>query len=234
MAPFSRERFGFSSVAIIDPFFTLPLLVVFLSGLFRGTRSETLHKWGRIAIGWACLYLVCGWVLTVQAENAVRRELQGTEYQPLEVRAAPAVFFPLIRRVTTVDAQGLYRIGFRSVLFPQPIRWLSFQHEDDPRLAEVMSSPGGQIFHWIADGFVQCTVEEDRLILSDRRYGWISAPYQTPFLAIVELDDQGHPAEIIPTRADRGRLSVKKELAAGWDLLVGQSHVLEPDSGSVP
>lgn len=53
--PFSDARFSWSTISIIDPLFTLPLLVAVV---LAGRRGRPLFA--RLGLLWACLYMVAG------------------------------------------------------------------------------------------------------------------------------------------------------------------------------
>ena len=223
LAPFSRERFVFDAVAIIDPIFSLPLFIVLMLTYTRWGTPDRLSRWGRFALLWGCLYLAFGWTLTLQAQSAAREELRTAGFTALDLRAGTPFFFPLIRRVSAYDDHGQFRVGFRSALVPRPIQWTELESDDGPRVRRALEHRGAKIFTWFAADFVQTTRDGEHVVLHDRRYGLISNPSFTPFSARATFDAEGVLVDVRQIRAfDRRRLSLKNELRQGWALLWGR------------
>ena len=106
-----------------------------------------------------------------------------------------------------------------------------FQSERDPRIDKALDSKGGRTFTWFADGFAQARILDDRAVFADRRYGLVSAPHATPFLAVGTFDDDGELVRITQQGGLRGAgentdnsLNLRRELREGWNLMWG----LEP------
>ena len=223
LAPFSSKRFVFDAVAIIDPLFTLPLLVTLLLTYTPWGNSDRLQRWGRVALLWGVSYLAFGFALTVHAQSVARQELKAAGFAAVDVRAGTPFFFPLIRRISAYDEQGTFRVGFRSAVAPRPIQWTELPSDQGPEVQRAKEHRGAEVFSWFADGFVQATKDGEHVILHDRRYGLISKPSFTPFHARATFDDDGEVVDVrqIP-RGDGRSLSVKAELRQGWDLLWGR------------
>ena len=219
LAPFSRERFVFDAVAIIDPFFTVPLFAVVLLTYTRWASTARLARWGRWALVWACLYLAVGLGLTRQAEGAARSQLASEGFATVDLRAGTPFFFPAVRRISAYDDQGEFRIGFRSAVAPRPIRWTRLHSVDDERVRKAREQAG--VFHWFAADFVQAVHDGQDVVFYDRRYGLVSKPSFTPFRARAVFDGN-EPVRVSQAQGfDRSGLSLKGELRHGWHLLWG-------------
>ena len=221
LSPFSDRRFVFDAVAIIDPWFTLPLLLALLVAYTPWGTDERIQRFGRVALTWAVIYLSVGFGLTLSAEAAARRQLAAEGITATDVRGGTPLFFPALRRVSTYDGDRTYRVGFRSALAPEPIQWTAFEHAEDERVDAALASRGGQTFAWFADGFAQAQLRGDDVIFADRRYGLVSAPDQTPFWAVARFRD-GKMVQIRQESGmDRSSLSLRDELRQGWLLTLG-------------
>ncbi len=82
--PFSSERFAWNNVSIIDPLFTLPILVLIILGVRRN------QPWlARLAFVWAITYLLFG---VIQRDRAVALGNQLAEsrgHTPIRLEAKP-------------------------------------------------------------------------------------------------------------------------------------------------
>lgn len=165
--PFSHEAFGVGSIFIIDPAYTLPLLVglgLALSGRPEGWQAN------HIALGISTAYL--GWSLLAQAfvSQQARQDLHAAGLPSQTMLVTPTPFNTVLWRVVAMDGER-YHEGFYS-LFDRgrPIRFAAFpsghalaqQHADHPHVRHIAR---------FSDGFFRMTEAHGRLWLTDLRMG---------------------------------------------------------------
>lgn len=125
LAPFSDHRFFISSVSIIDPIYTLPLLGSLL--LFRIKKTRDLSfKLSPIILALTTLYLGFGLSLNGKAENIAQKQLAEQNISYERVDAYTTIFslgcaVLLYGNLTKPSALGLFqpinhRIFFGSVV----------------------------------------------------------------------------------------------------------------------
>ena len=77
--PFSNNRISWNNISIIDPLFTIPVLIFLILSLIK-RRSF----WAKIALGWALFYLVIGFVQNQRAaklaEEIVKKKSSSRNY----------------------------------------------------------------------------------------------------------------------------------------------------------
>jgi inner membrane protein len=115
--PFSNSRVAWSNISIVDPLFTLPLLILVALAATRGRVALA-----RAACVWAALYLVVGIVQRDRAEAAGYAIALAREHTPISVEAKPA-FASLLLWKTLYEHAGRYyvdavRVGLTPVHFP--------------------------------------------------------------------------------------------------------------------
>ncbi len=126
--PFSGYPVSTDNLFIIDPVFTIPLLVAVVIGLF--VQPKDWKKGKGIRSAWWCLGISCFYVgLSFWAKHTVSRQVEGdlarrgvTWQRRME---APTPFNILLWR-TLVDRPGEIWIGYRSVFDDPklPVRWV--------------------------------------------------------------------------------------------------------------
>ncbi|WGF90691.1 metal-dependent hydrolase [Marinivivus vitaminiproducens] len=174
LAPVFSHRFALPGVAIIDPVYTLLLLVPLIAVLVR-PRAHLC----RLALGAGLVlstaYLFYGLQQNGRAEMEARRQL-GTPAG--ELRAYTTMFNPWLRRVVVVEPERT-RIGFVSTWDPQPIRWHDRPRDDGAYalLDDAFATPEGAIFRRFASGPVLAELRPgggaDRVLrVLDLRYGF--------------------------------------------------------------
>lgn len=153
LAPFSNHRFAIPAMPIIDPLYTLCLLVAASVGLSaripiavaRGVAAAAL-----LAVG---VYTLYGWSVNDRVADAARRHLASEGRLVGQVDAYPTLLQPFYRRVV-VEAPDEVLIGFVSVLVERPIRWERFAKGGGPLTVVVADTWEGEVFRWFADGKV--------------------------------------------------------------------------------
>ena len=75
LSPFSRQRFAFDAVAIIDPAYSLVLALGLALGVWRGVGTATARRAAWAALVVSSAYLGLGLVVNDRAEEVARRQL---------------------------------------------------------------------------------------------------------------------------------------------------------------
>jgi len=117
--PFSDSRIAWNIISIIDPLFTLPLLV--LCGLAFARRRV---RWARIAIAFGCVYLGFGAVQLQRAEQAALALIESRGHSVERLTVRPSFGNLLVWRLVYQE-QGRFIVAAVNIdLFQRP-RWYS-------------------------------------------------------------------------------------------------------------
>ncbi|MDZ4163377.1 MAG: metal-dependent hydrolase [Burkholderiales bacterium] len=165
--PFSDQAYGAGSIFIIDPAYTLPLLLGL--GLAVSARAGGLCA-NQIALGISTAYLA--WSLLAQAlvTHQARQDLHATGLPSHTLLVTPTPFNTLLWRVVTMDGER-YHEGFYSLLDRgRTIRLAAFpsghalaqQHASHPQVRHIAR---------FSDGFFRMSHAQGRLWLTDLRMG---------------------------------------------------------------
>lgn len=199
--PFSSERVALSAVSVVDPLFTLPVLVLVILAMVRRQRWFAIT-----ALLWAGLYLGAG-VLQREAAlemGAALAEARG--HTPVRLDAKPGFANILIWK-TIYEADGRFHVdAVRPTLAPRIFTGESVQKlnvaRDFPDL-----DPGSQQrrdidrFDIFSDGFLaQDPVMPERII--DMRYSMI--PNEIEGLWSIGISDTADPDEHATYHTHRG------------------------------
>ena len=170
--PFSSVRVAFNFISVIDPLFTLPVLVLVVLAALRRQR------WFAIAaLLWAGLYLGTGMVQRNAAMEMGETLATSRGHTPLRLDAKPSFGNILIWK-TIYEADDQYFVdAVRATLAPRLFPGTSVHKlevgRDFPGL-DPHSQQGRDIarFDWFSDGFVaQDPGNPDRII--DMRYSMV-------------------------------------------------------------
>lgn len=195
LAPFSRQRFAWDGVAIIDPAYSLLLAAALVVARFAGARSRRAQ-----VAGWAALLLTTGYLglgvwLNDRVERMARAQLAAQGARVQRVSAYPTLLQLPLRRVVARGG-GVVRVGWASALAQGPIAWESFDEARGPLVDAARASPEARLFEWFAMGQVGARLVAEAgggaaVELDDLRYGVPGRPRDGLWGVRVRLDAQG-------------------------------------------
>ena len=167
--PISSPPVMGGSLFIIDPAYTLPLLIGVLVAAFAGEAA----RGGRaLALGLALSTGYIGWSLAAQimVDRIAADSLAGTAHADAPRLVVSTPFNTLLWRVVVLTPEG-YLEGQRSLVADRgPMRFET--HRFDRRLlAEAGELWAVQRLLWFSHGFQRADVIDGELVLSDLRMG---------------------------------------------------------------
>jgi len=178
--PINIPPVSWSSIFIIDPLYTLPLLIGGV-GLWVKPRAVRWQRVNAIMLGISCLYLVQSQAQRMQIKMQLQ---QDPIAQSSEIFISPTPFNTLLWRVISYQ-DNKYYIGFTHAFNQQPLSWQPF--DNGRNLLNGFNSTELQRLEWFSGGFLQFTEQEGRLIATDLRVGL--TPYY-PFAFSLAKDEQ--------------------------------------------
>ena len=196
LAPFSRQRFAFDAVAILDPAYSLVLALGLALGLWRGVGTATARRAAWAALAVSSAYIGLGLVVNDRAEEIARRQLAAEGVREARVSAYPTLFQLPFRRVVARSGDEV-RVGWLSLLAPRPIAWEPFEAARGPAVEAARLTDEARIFEWFAMGEatprVEATADGAVVEMDDLRFGFPGRPKDGLWGVRVRLDAEGRP-----------------------------------------
>lgn len=166
--PLTDTPFAVGSMFIIDPFYTLPLLIGIVIALsLRGTRG---WRWNVAGLIVSTAYL--GWSVAAQhyVKGVAEESLRAQDHQVERLLVTPAPLNTVLWRVVAITPQG-YLEGFHSVLDRE--RKITF--DSFPRGQDLYEKLRGN-WHvdriaWFSRGFFKMSERDGRAVITDLRMG---------------------------------------------------------------
>lgn len=170
--PFSDQRFAWNTVSIIDPLFTLPVVLLVL---FAAYRNKV--RYARIAFAYAVIFLSLGVVQKHRAENAVYELALQRGHQVERVQVKPSFANRYVWKLI-YEYDGRYYVDAVRMLWNTDyLAGTSIQKLDVKRDYPWLPEDSQQAidierFRWFSDDFLAVSTQNSNLIM-DVRYSYL-------------------------------------------------------------
>jgi inner membrane protein len=215
LLPFTDYPFGVGSIFIIDPLYTLPLLVGIAAAL--ALRPASGLAWNRAGLVLSSAYLAWSVVAQWHVERIVRDSLAAQGIAAERVFVGPAAFSTVLWRAVAVTPDH-YHEGFYSLLDAAPrIRFDAFAR--GRALYETLHDqwPVARMA-WFSHGFFKMHERDGMAIITDLRMGQ-EPGYVFAFAVAQRMSPRFRP--ITPLSVG-GRIDIERALAWYWPRLLGR------------
>ena len=189
--PFSDIRIAWNNISIIDPLFTIPLIL-----LIALATIKKKNVYSKIALGWAVIYLMIGMYLHNVAINVGKEIAEQRGHTITRIKAKPS-FGNLILWKTIYETDNQFYVDATNLLFNKIIPGESIkklnQEEDFPWLKEESQQYKDiERFKWFSNDFLAVNPQNKNQII-DIRYS--SIPNEIGGLWGVQLNPNKHNQE---------------------------------------
>ena len=204
--PLVTTPVSFSTIFIIDPLYTLPLLVGVITALLMTRDSDRGHLMNRYGLIVSSLYLAWTAGASLWVDKAFTGSLQAQNINYEKLFTTPAPFNSLLWRAVVMDGNGYYEAYYSLLDSNNDIR---FRHYPSDRelLAGIKDYwPVGRL-QWFTGGIYSVLRLQDDIIITDLRMG-VEPSYAFRF----KVGEFGNPhayavtPELLPGVRDLGRL----------------------------
>ncbi|MCH8544146.1 MAG: metal-dependent hydrolase [Alcanivorax sp.] len=167
--PLTNYPVSGSVIFIIDPLYTLPLLIGVGIALFsrspeRGSRANT------VGLVLSCLYLVWAGGMKWHTEQVVRHHLADHNVSYERILTTPGAFNTLIWRILVMDGDRYYE-GFYSLLDGQRTPTFEAITHQPALLTPLADNWAVQELKRFTHGFYSVEEEDGTIVISDLRMG---------------------------------------------------------------
>jgi inner membrane protein len=214
LLPFTSHPFAVGSVFIIDPLYTLPLLVGVVLALTWRRRGLHANTWGLVL---STAYL--GWSVLAQqhVQGVAASALRAQGIAAERVLVTPSAFNTVLWRVVAVGG-GAYHEGFHSLFDAD--RHIDFRRIDrgDQLLAELGHIEGAQRIRDFSKGFYALQDDAGLIRITDLRMG----QYPGFVFAFHVASRHSAPVALAPSLAVGGRVDPAVTLPWLWRRMWGE------------
>lgn len=208
MWPLTEYPFGISNLFIIDPLYTLPLLIGLAFALVPKISLSKASRMNAFGIALSSAYIVWSLIAKVLIDQKVETALQERGISDANYVSTPAPLNTLLWRIIVMSEEQYYE-GYASV-FDDPEDVSLTAYSSSPELLNDISSVWGvERLQWFTKGFYSIRQQEDKVILSDLRMG-VECSYAFNFV-VGEKNDTGVESgnfEKITMRPDMSKVAL--------------------------
>ncbi|MDX1540519.1 MAG: metal-dependent hydrolase, partial [Geminicoccaceae bacterium] len=204
--PFWPEPVGVGSIFIIDPLYTVPLLVVIVWAVCLSAWTPRLARALTIALVGSSGYLVWGLVAQQIAEARAGALLERAGIVPERLLATPTPFNSLLWRAIAIDGERYFNVYL-------PVAGAAdqatvYEHPRGPAAACITRIEAADRLNRFSRGFWRTDLEGNTLVVADLRMG-LTPSYVFRFA--VGTRENGSIVPIRPQRV-RGERSAEGDL----------------------
>jgi inner membrane protein len=215
--PFSNERFSWNIVSVIDPLFTLPILILAIVSVMRQSPV-----FAGIGLVWAGLYLVTALTQHHAALTIAKQIATNRGHAPTRLDVKPAFGNILVWKTIYETPQHFYvdavRTGFAPRVFPgSSIPKLNVARDFPWLDPESQQSKDIERFDWFSKGYLAQDLQRPFRIM-DVRYSLV--PNEIAGLWSIELSREAGPTE--QARFQTHRENINTSFDKLWQMAFGK------------
>ena len=217
--PLDKTPVAWSTLFIIDPAYTLPLIIGLLCALIMARSRPTGHLINTLGLILSTAYVGWSVVAKQQADGAARAALARAGMPEARFMTIAGPFTTLIWRIVAVDDKNYYN-GYYSLLDPEDAPLPLVAHSRRMELARGIGSEWAvQRLQWFTDGFYTLKLSGGDVQMADLRMGF--EPNYVFTFKVGEISNP-HTVPVDTTPAGAGRpghfataMGVEQDLDAG-------------------
>jgi inner membrane protein len=151
LLPFSNALIGFNNIAIIDPLFTLPILLLAVACLFFKRHRAIRQNLAVSAIAYCMLYVLFSFSMKYTAHCVFRDELKRSHIQADALYTTPTMLNCLLWSGIAISGDTLYAGEYSVLQQKKEVKWLAFPRNEH-LLDAVPLKHEIEVLKWFSQG----------------------------------------------------------------------------------
>jgi inner membrane protein len=225
LQPLTDYPFGRGSIFIIDPLYTLPLLIGLVACLV--IKTDRRYLFNLTGLGISTLYLIWGLAVQQHVASIARQNLPDTVHPDAKILVTPSPLNSILWRVVATSPTHYYE-GWYSLADDEPVvTWtehnrgadLIAQHSDHPGIARIQA---------FSHGFYRMQEVNGDVFITDLRMG-----FEPAYFFNFNMGKPNGNGELDANRlsTQQGmRPNIEKGLPWLWQRLTGQTTAPPPQA----
>jgi inner membrane protein len=178
--PFSDLRVAFNNIAVADPFYTLPFLIMIVVASFfkRGTRRRALFTW--LGLGISSLYMLWTIYNKIHVDRVFDQALDNRQIEVKRCHCSPTILNNILWSCVAEGEEEFYA-GQYSLFDSDPnLHHLNVIAKNDSIHQMLSPYEDYQVLWWFSDGHLIAHPTDSLIILADMRYGGMFDTIRVP------------------------------------------------------
>lgn len=214
--PFTATPFGLGSMFIIDPLYTLPLLIGI--GVALSLRNVRGWRWNVAGLVLSTAYLVWSALAQQHATGVAHESLRAQGHQVERLLVTPAPLNTILWRVVAITPQG-YLDGYYSLLDRDRTIKFDKYARGEELYAQLRDYPFVERIARFSHGFFKMSEQDGRAVITDLRMG-MEPSYSFNF--VVAQRQSSTFAPVVPPSSFRQIRDVAEGLPWLWRRILGE------------
>ena len=166
--PFTNERFAWNTISVIDPLFTIPVIVLCLFTLIKNNKIYSYY-----AITWMLLYQTFGFIQKDRAENIINNYALKSGHQIDGIEAKPSFGNIIVWKVIYSDGKYYYinavKLGLNHIIYPgEMIKKLDIKNDFQWLDTNSQQFKDLERFRWFSNNYLGLAKSDDNIIYDIR------------------------------------------------------------------
>ncbi len=170
--PISRHGFEMNTIFIIDPLFTIPLLIGVIFSFRTNKQGVRDTKAAGVALAISLSYLMFTGALKLSVMPEINRQLHDQQIEYQQKHISPTPFNSVFWRIL-VEVDDGFKEGYLSLFDQGAEMELNFIPRNGDKIEPYSDSYAYQELMWFSKGFYSVTEEDGSLYFNDLRFGTI-------------------------------------------------------------
>lgn len=217
LIPVSSEAFAFSTISIIDPFYSIWLWITIPWVFIRRLAYHERRKILMVALIASHVYLVGTLINKVYVNTQFEQLFARQQEDVIRFYSKPGLFSNLLWRGIAETENGFYVAHFAQLAGTQQVE-VTYEHKRHHHIDHIRDTRAIMRLADVTDGYFSVEQKNDILIVNDLRFGRISEWSQSnsPYAFSYKITDDRKGVDIqrVPVRfeGERDRKMVKNLL----------------------
>ncbi len=170
------HRVAWNSVFIIDPMYTVPLIIAILGAWVSRSKNKQ-SSWIKLGLGLSSLYLILGLGVKAYMHTQFTTLFEKNNIEVLRYTSRPSPF-NIILWSSTAETQNGYYYGMVSLLDKGYENKLYYTPKNHHLFPKNKQDKNTQELLSYTKGYYSVATQNDAILIHDLRYGFMGDPWQ--------------------------------------------------------
>ena len=209
--PFSDYRVAFNNIAVVDPVYTLPLLLCVSITMFFNRKNSKRKTWTKAGLYLSSAYMIFTIGNKIYVDQTFKKSFQKANINYSKFSAQPTILNNVLW-YAVAETDKNYTVSFYSIFDDTntPLNFINIPKNH--KLLDV-DHPDIKTLRWFSNEFYTLSILNNKIIYKDLRYPLLDVRDSTSSLFSFELIKEGNRWNTKSLSKERFKDSNMKELS---------------------